>query len=162
MNSMSKNNDQLINEIIGLMRADESVDAPVTAIRRSKSIFRIHAATTKKSVVERVLAVLQIDLSPNQAVFGERSAASGSQARQMLFQAGENALDIRIVKAEGSFDLHGQVLGEGFADCALNLGSFAATANEASEFKFARIPAGKYDLILRSGGKEIRVILELK
>ena len=57
MNLMSKNNDHKINEIIGLMQTDESIDAPNDAIQWSKNIFRTRAIEPKKSVVERVLAV---------------------------------------------------------------------------------------------------------
>jgi len=159
---MSKNNDQTINKIIHLMRADESVDAPADAIRWSKNIFRARAIEPKRSVLERVLAVLQMDLSPNRAAFGERSSTSVSQVRQMLFQAGENALDIRIAKTEQGFDLHGQILGEGFANSTVKLGAFETAANEIGKFKL-EIPGGIYNLTVQSGEKEIVVEdLELK
>ncbi len=162
MNLMSKNNDQATNEIIRLMQTDKSVDAPADAIHWSKNIFRARAAEPKKSVLEKVLAVLQMDLSPNRAAFGERSA-SASQARQMLFQAGENALDIRIAKTEKAFDLHGQILGEGFANCTVKLGEFETTANELGEFKLAKIPSGIYNLSVQKDEKEIVIEdLELK
>jgi len=162
MSLMSKNSDQVINKIIGLMQADKSIDAPTDAIRWSKNIFRTRIVEPRKSIAQKVLAVLQMDLSPNRAAFGERSA-SASQARQMLFQAGENALDVRIVKTEEGFNLYAQVLGEGFANCTVRLGEFETTANELTEFKLAAVPGGKYDLILRSGEKEIVIEgLELK
>ena len=157
MRLMSENDDQKISRIIYLMQADKSFDAPPEAIRWSKNIFRARAVEPKKSVVQRVLAVLQMDLSPNRAAFGERSASSVSQARQMFFQAGENALDIRITKVGKGFNLHGQILGEGFANCAVKLGVFETSSNELAEFKFAAVPSGKYNLIARSGEKEIVV-----
>ena len=144
------------------MRTDESYDAPADAIRWSKNIFLNKAVEQKKSIVERVLAVLQMDLSPNRAAFGERSASS-SQARQMFFRAGENALDIRIAQTEKGFDLHGQILGEGFTNCAVRLGEFETTANELTEFKLTKIPGGTYSLSLRKDEKEIVLErLELK
>ncbi len=162
MRSMSKNNDREIRRIIHLMRTDESYDAPADAIRWSKNIFLNKAVEQKKSIVERVLAVLQMDLSPNRAAFGERSASS-SQARQMFFRAGENALDIRIAQTEKGFDLHGQILGEGFTNCAVRLGEFETTANELTEFKLTKIPGGTYSLSLRKDAKEIVLErLELK
>jgi len=159
---MSKTDDQNINRIVYLMEADESFDAPQDAIRWSKNIFLSRAAAPKKSIVEKVLAVLQMDLSPNRAAFGERSA-SASQARQMLFQAGENALDIRIVKTEKGFNLHGQVLGEGFAGCVIKLGKFETAVNELGKFKLTEIPGGIYDLSVQINIQEIVVeSLELK
>lgn len=156
VNLMSKNNDHTIDRIIDLMQTDKSFDALTDSIQWSKNIFRSRAAEPKKSVVQKVLAVLQMDLSPNRAAFGERSAR-GAQARQMFFRAGENAIDLRVRQTEKGFDLHGQVLGEGFANCAVKLGEFAATANELGEFKLTNVPNGNYDLSLQNNGLEIAV-----
>jgi len=157
---MSKNNDLEIDRITRLMQTDKSFDAPSDAIQWSKNIFLSRAVEPKKSIVERVLAVLQMDLSPNRAAFGERSA-SASPARQMLFQAGENDLDLRIKQEENSLSVRGQILGEGFADCLVVISnenaSFETRANELSEFKFADIPGGKYALSFRNREKEIVV-----
>ena len=156
MRLMNKTNDQNIEQIVRLMQADKSFDAPTDAIQWSKNIFRARVAEPKKSIVEKVLAVLQMDLSPNRAAFGERSA-SATQARQMLFQAGETGIDLRIKQTEQGFNVQGQILGEDFANCTIKLGEFATTANELSEFKFTNVPVGKYDLILRNETSEIVV-----
>lgn len=168
MRLMSKQNDRTIEErIISLMQSDKSFDAPQDAIRWSKNIFRTRAIEPKKSLVERVLAVLQMDLSPNRAAFGERSA-SASQARQMLFQAGENKLDLRIKTEDAILSVQGQILGAGFADCAVKIynadAAFETRANELSEFKFDEIPSGQYAVTFTSSGaKEITIEdLELK
>jgi hypothetical protein len=159
---MSENNDWAINKIIHLMQTDESVDAPASAVRWSKNIFRARAVEPKKSVLERIFAILQMDLPPAEAVFGERSAAA-SQARQMLFQAGENALDIRIAKTGHGFNLHGQILGRGFANGTVKLGDFETAVNEIGEFRLKEIPGGIYNLIVQGSEKEIVVRdLELK
>jgi len=155
-------NEEQINKIIHLMQTDDSVDAPEDAIRWSKNIFRSRVVEQKKSFAQKVLAILQMDISPDKAAFGERST-SASQARQMFFQAGENALDLRIVKTGKNFTLHGQILGEGFANGTIRLGEFESAANENSEFKFTKIPGGTYDLILQKGERQIAVEnLELK
>lgn len=162
MKLMSKNDNQKTNRIINLMQRDNSVDAPADAIRWSKNIFRSRVVEPKKSLVERIFAVLQMDLSPNRAAFGERSA-SASQARQVFFKAGENALDIRISENALDFNLNGQILGEGYADCVVKFGAFETTANERGEFKLTNIPSGIYNLSVRIGEKEIVVEdLELK
>ena len=97
--AMSINNSekQILEEIINLMMKDDSADAPEDAVKWSKNLFRTRAAAEpKKSLVQKVLAILQMDLAPNKAAFGERSAGT-AQERQMLFQAGEsNAVDLRI------------------------------------------------------------------
>ena len=113
--AMSNNsNDELINKIIHLMQTDDSADAPADSVKWAKNIFRTRAAEPKKSLVQKVLAVLQMDLSGAQPAFGERSA-SASQTRQMLFQAGDNSIDLRISKSEKGLLVQGQILGEGFA-----------------------------------------------
>ena len=136
------------------MQTDDAADAPPDAVRWARNLFAARAAAPKKSVVQRILAVLQMDLSPNKAAFGERSV-SASKARQMLFQADENALDIRISPAGKSFNLHGQILGAGFANAVVRLGEFETIAGETGEFKFADVPGGKYNLSFQSGEKEI-------
>jgi len=166
MRLMSDTSDREIERIISLMQRDESFDAPSDAIRWSKNLFRARAAERKKSVVEKVLAVLQMDLSPNRAAFGERSA-SASPAKQMLFQAGTNSLDLRIKPEKKGSSVRGQILGAGFADCSVELfndhDSFQTRANQLSEFSFTEIPNGKYDVRLQSGEKEITIKdLELK
>ena len=136
------------------METDTSVDAPQDAISWSKNIFLTRASKPEKSLTQKVLAILQMDLSPTKAAFGERSA-SASKARQMLFQAGDVSIDVRVKQEEYGFSLHGQILGEDFADGVIKLGEFETHANEVSEFKFVKIPNGKYDLYLQKDDKEI-------
>ncbi len=136
------------------MQTDKSFDAPQDAINWSKNIFRTRAAEPKKSFARKVLASLQLDLSPNKAVFGERSASS-LQSRQMLFEAGENSIDLRIKDTGKNLEIHGQILGEGFEGAIVKLGDFETKANNLSEFKFTEIPSGKYNLSLQTDEKEI-------
>ncbi|HEX8250508.1 MAG TPA: hypothetical protein VF599_20200 [Pyrinomonadaceae bacterium] len=155
--AMSNNsNDELINKIIHLMQTDDSADAPADSVKWAKNIFRTRAAEPKTSLAQKILAVLQIDLSGAQAAFGERSATL-SQTRQMFFQAGDNAVDLRISEDENGFQMHGQILGDGFSNCTVMLGDFQAKASELSEFKFTDIPGGKYDLVLQTADREIEI-----
>ncbi|MBA2736274.1 MAG: hypothetical protein H0U50_05725, partial [Pyrinomonadaceae bacterium] len=152
---MNNGNENLINKIVYLMETDDSIDAPGDSIKWAKNIFRTRSAQPGKSIIQKVLAVLQMDLLPNKAAFGERSASAKS--RQMLFQAGDNGIDLRISASGKDFALRGQILGEGFADCTVKFGDFETTANELSEFSFFNIPGGKYDLTLQSGETEITI-----
>ena len=151
---MSKTDDQIISKIIRLMGTDTSVDAPRGAISWSKNIFLTRASKPEKSLTQKVLAVLQIDLSPTKAAFGERSA-SASKARQMLFQAGDASIDLRVKQEDNGFSLHGQILGEDFTGGTIKLGDLETHINEPGEFEFAEILSGTYDLILQKGEKEI-------
>ena len=144
------------------MQHDQSIDAPQDSIKWSKNVFRARAAQPAKSFVQKIMAVLQMDLAPNKAAFGERSAAA-AQERQMLFAAGENRIDLRIKEGEKGFDLKGQILGEGFAGSLVRFGDFETKTSQLSEFSFNDLPGGSYDLTLFSGETEIIVEnLEIK
>jgi hypothetical protein len=156
INTMANLNDNLIDKIVSLMQKDNSFDAPKDAIQWSKNIFRSKVSESKKSLMQKVLAVLQMDLKQGQPAFGERSA-SASKSRQMLFQAGEISIDIRITNDE----IKGQILALGFENSEVMLGEFSTKVNELSEFTFSNIPNGSYDLILKNSEKEITIEIEL-
>jgi len=152
------NNEELLNKIVQLMQTDESKDAPADAVQWSKNLFRTRAVEPQKSIVRRVLAVLQMDLAPNKAAFGERSA-SASQVRQMLFTAGDAQIDLRIAKTGKNFKVTGQILSEAFVNAEIKLStgekSLTTSANELSEFRFENVVKGVYSLSLTSEKEEI-------
>jgi len=150
-----------IEHIIQRMLADKSADAPVDAIKYAKNLYRTRAVEPKASIIQRVLAVMRVDLAPNRAAFGERSA-SASQARQMLFDAGENAVDLRVTAVTDGFDIRGQILGEGFENGEIEIVnseiSVKVKIDKTSGFKVPGLPAGKYSLTVR--GKNAEIVLE--
>ncbi len=154
--TMNNKNEDLLNKIVYLMQTDKSADAPADSLQWTKNLFRTRAIEPKKSLVQKVLAVLQMDLSPNKAVFGERSA---SAVRQMLFSAGDNSVDLRITKANKGFTITGQILGADFAGAEIKLTSsnksFTSQTNELSEFKLENISKDKYTLSLNIQHREI-------
>lgn len=147
-----------LQNIIDLMRRDESVDAPVDSLRWASNLFRTRAVEPKTSFVKKLAAVFQMEIAPNKPAFGERSA-SASTVRQILYRAGDNAVDIRIENAKKGFTVRGQILGDGFAAAAVRLfddnNTFGVAANEASEFRLDNVPAGRYELTIRSTEVEI-------
>jgi hypothetical protein len=147
------NNEQFLDKIISLMQTDNSFDAPSDSVSWAKNIFRTQVQEPKPSIIKRVMAILQIDLSANKPVFGERSVSSA--IRQMLFQADETAIDLRISPTATGFSLKGQILGVEFATLTINPGGFETTANESGEFGFDHIPAGDYSLTIQTVEKEL-------
>ena len=147
-----------LQNIIELMRRDDSVDAPADSIKWATNLFRTRAEQPKRSIVRKLAAILQMDLAPNKAAFGERSATA-SQVRQMLFRADENAIDLRIEPAKKGFGVHGQILGEGFESVKVVLSDdaniFRTGTSEMSEFRFDNVPAGQYELLIQSDAVEI-------
>lgn len=157
---MKLNEEENLDLIIRRMQSDKAVDAPADLITYAKNLYRVRAAEPKMSVVRRVLAVLTADLAPGVAAFGERSTGEG-KARQMFFDSGENAIDIRLKQSKAGFSLHGQVLGFGFENGAAELSgkvfSSAAKIDDNSEFRFESVPAGEYSLIIRGSADEIAI-----
>ena len=147
-----------ILNIVELMQRDDSVDAPADSIRWASNLFRTRAAEPKRTLVTRLVGALQMEIAPNKPAFGERSAST-SQVRQMLFRAGDNAIDIRIEPQAKDFGIRGQVLGEGFGGASARLFNesriFETTSNQMSEFAFDKVPAGEYELIIHGEGFEI-------
>lgn len=147
-----------LKNILDLMQRDDSVDAPADSIRWASNLFRTRATEPKQSLVKKISAILQMDLAPGKAAFGERSA-SASKVRQMLFRAEDNAIDIRVEPEKKGFTIRGQVLGTGFENASVMLSdevkTLEARASETSEFQFDNVTAGRYELVIRGEGVEV-------
>lgn len=155
---MNKDDEKLTGKIVHLMQKDASIDAPKDSIQWAKNLFRSRLAEPDNTLVQKVLAVLQIDLLPHKAAFGERSATTG-ETRQLLFEAGDHRIDLRITKTQKNLVLAGQILGGDFAGAVVTLTDhkklLTARANELSEFTFENISKGTYTLTLTYQNKEI-------
>ena len=153
---MNNAHEQKLEHIISRMQSDRSVDAPADVLKYAKNLFRTR--TTEPSLLQRIVAVLKVDLAPNRAAFGERSA-SGGAARQMLFESGDNAVDIRMIASDNGFDIRGQILGDGFAsgEAGIECPEFSTSAaiDDIGGFRLKSIPSGEYTLTLRDGKSEI-------
>jgi hypothetical protein len=149
-----------LHKILELMQSDDSVDAPADSVRWASNLFRTRAAQPNPSLIKRLVAVLQMEIAPNNPAFGERSATAAS-VRQVLYRADDNAVDLRIEKVKKGFTIRGQVLGEGFASAKAMLSSdvktFEATSSESSEFRFDNVPAGNYQLTIHGAKIEIEL-----
>lgn len=147
-----------LQQIIDLMQRDDSVDAPADAVRWSSNLFRSRATEPRKSIIQKVAAVFQMEIAANKPVFGERSAST-SQIRQMLFKAGDNAIDIRIEPKGKHFSVRGQVLGDGFAGAGIKLFNdtveLETQASDLGEFGLEAVAAGRYELSIHAGTVEI-------
>jgi hypothetical protein len=101
-----------------------------------------------------------MDMMPQKPAFGERSGAA-AQARQMLFEAGEHGIDLRIREIKKAREIRAQIIGEGFANGAIELSGngkhYQTVMTETSEFTFSGIAPGTYTLIAKSGDTELRI-----
>jgi hypothetical protein len=154
------NADEKIKEIIRLMEHDDSVDALADSIKWAKNLYRARIPAGQPSLLKRVVAVLQAELSPGGAAFGERSA-SASKERQMLFRAGDAAIELRISGTGKSRNVRGQMIGEGYEDCRVSLsGRDVETARPVSdlgEFDLGKVSPGAYTMTITTKTEEIVV-----
>jgi len=153
-------NQRNIQDIIELLKRDDSIDAPVESVKWAKNLFAVRAES-KVGILQRIKAHLNVDLSPGMLVHGERSATASS-VRQMLFEAGDIAVDLRITKKARAFDIKGQILGEGFGD-----GTITFTSRDGKELEFPvrkssfesfGIRSADYQVIIR--GIETEIVIE--
>jgi len=158
---MKNSQEQNIEHIVSRMLADSAENAPADAIKYVKNLFRAKAVEPHASILKRIIGVLQMDLAPNHAAFGERSAAGG-QARQMLFDAGEHAIDLRITMVEDKLDIKGQLLGTGLDSGEIEISdgktSSRSTVAGPGRFEFAGLAAGEYSMTIT--GPEFQIVLE--
>ena len=144
--------------ILKRMLADRANDAPADAIKWVKGLYRTRVVEKPAGLFQRIMAVVAADIAPGQVAFGERSASAGD-ARQMLFEAGENAVDLRITSLGGKLDIRGQVLGEGFDNAEIKLATggstYKAKADDSSTFALQNVVAGDYTLTIRGDAAEI-------
>jgi hypothetical protein len=155
---MKRTEQQRLEHIMYRMQTDGALDAPADAITFAKNLYRTRMTRPAATVVERIMAVLKVDLAPNRAAFGERSAGEG-QDRQMLFDSGEAAIDLRVRATDKGFNIRGQVLGTGFENGKIELLGPATTArgsiSKDSQFELADVPAGDYSMSIKADDKEI-------
>jgi hypothetical protein len=147
---------------LGLMRTDRSENAPPEAIARAKQLFRPPA---RPSLRQRIIAALSFDSAVTPLAFGVRSGAAAR--RQMLFNAGEFDIDLRVAPnsnplANGAPALlvAGQILGrDGGRRIELRGPNDAVTAdiNMLGEFALPPVPAGHYSLVLQLADLDIEI-----
>ena len=153
------NPEKNIKRITELMQRDDSVDAPADSIKWAKNIFRTRVPARSASIVERVIAVLRADLSGGKPVFGERSAGPAA-ARQMLFEAGDSAVDLRITSKGRSVSSRGQVIGDGFENAVAVLSGDAEVTAELDTDSGFELAAKKGIYTLTITGPETEIVIE--
>ncbi len=148
-----------LEHLFGLMRTDDSVDAPRDVIASAVSLFDARAATRKPFLLRRLVAALSFDSQQLSPAFGVRSGQTAT-ARQLLYNAGELDIDLRITQSGEEWTVSGQVLGEcegGEAFLQGAKGYVTAPLNELCEFTLPAVSDGSYILKLRFYDVEVEV-----
>lgn len=154
MNNISTMNNDKFSNLIHLMQTDDSVDAPTDAIKWSKNLFKTRAVEAKPGIIETLIGVLQSSLNPGQAAVGERSATA-EQARQMLFEAGDSSIDLRISEIGGMFKVEGQLFGSESENAEVFFAGQQTELDEFGSFAFDSVAEGTYEIKLRLEDREI-------
>ncbi len=136
-----------LSRTIELMRSDRGELPPPQVTARAKRLIRQVARPA--SLRQRLTAHLQFDSAHAPLAFGMRSAAAGP--RQLVFDAGDYTIDLRLRPAGAQLSLQGQVLGTpalGSAQLSGAGASYAAELNSTSSFAMPPVQPGSYTLIL--------------
>ena len=150
-----------LERLVGLMRTDTAQDAPSSIINNAVDLFRKKTvrAPTSSGLRSRILAALHFDSVGLAPAFGVRSGKPG--ARQLLFHAGVDEIDLRIEPAGQVWTVSGQVLGGSAANGRAILqgtsGISQTALNELSEFTLPPVQAGTYKLILSLANVDVEI-----
>jgi len=146
-----------IQEAIMSMRADVSEDAPRDIIARAIALAR--AREPEPSSLRRLVALLSFDSLTVAPSFGVRSGEGA--ARQLIYIAAKNDLDLRIAPRGDEWVVSGQVLGEACAGGSVEITgagkSNSAKLNELCEFALEPVPAGIYQIRFRLADVEVEI-----
>jgi hypothetical protein len=150
-----------LEHLIGLMRTDRSEDAPPTVVARVKKLFpsRPLPESTSSDLRRCIVAVLHFDSLGLTRAFGVRSGKPA--ARQLLFSAGVDEIDLRIEQTGDTWTISGQILGETAAGGKVLLygeaDTLRAKLNELSEFLLSPVEAGTYKLIVSLENVDVEI-----
>ena len=150
-----------LERLVGLMRTDTSEDAPPSVMERALHLFRPSAEPESASsgFRNRILAVLHFDSIGLAPAFGVRSGKPG--ARQLLFHADRDEIDLRIEPTGQAWTVSGQVLGKsaanGIAVLQGTAGISEAALNELSEFTLPPVQKGVYKLTLTLTNVDVEI-----
>lgn len=148
-----------LERVLGRMQDDatENADAPAALVARTLQLFAPRVAPPAPQLRERVLAMLRFDSLLQPLALGVRAGRAAT--RQVLFNANDWDIDLRISRSGTQWIVAGQVLGPGEGGTVELQGPMVAvrtTMNELWEFALPPVPSGDYNLTLTLKNTEIR------
>jgi hypothetical protein len=136
-------------------------DAPPTVIQRAVDLFQNKPMPTPllSGLRRQIRAILHFDRAGLAPAFGIRSGTAG--ARQLLFHADADKIDLRIEPAGQTWIISGQILGESAGGGTVALLGDARNSesvlNEMSEFILPPVQAGMYTLVFHLKEVDVEV-----
>lgn len=148
-----------IERMLSTMRSDTAVDPPPGVVDRAVRLFDRRVASTP-TLRQQIMATLRFDSLTMPLAFGTRSGALAP--RQLLFNAGDYDLDLRITPSEQPehWLLSGQLLGvataAGTVVCS-GATTYTATLSSLGEFTLPPVASGTYTLAVQLPDVEMMV-----
>ncbi len=145
-----------LEELLSLMRSDDSVDAPEHVIARAVRLGRRPAPAP--GLLRRIAATLRSDSRGRPLAAGLRSGQGA--ARSLAYGAEGWDLDLQLTPQAGRWQLQGQLLGPELAGAVtLSGGAEPVTVpiNELGEFSLPPVAPGTYRLTVSLGAGAIVV-----
>jgi hypothetical protein len=155
----------VLRRLLVLMRTDTSADPPEYVLNRAFRLLRMHRLASTEARPRRTLTAL---LRRDSAQAGFATAVRGHpSSRQLLFEIdAERDLEVRIERADGGWQVAGQVLGNcsrGHVVLEGVAGRATTEMNALCEFILPPHPGAIYKLVLEFDDVEVDVpILELR
>ena len=147
-----------LGNVVGLMRSDKMEDAPSNVLQRAFSIMPRKVVVETPSLIQKIVAALSFDSATFTPAYGVRSGAT-STSRQLIFNAGERDVDLRITSHGNEWVIAGQILGcaEGHVELKGENVTYKAELKELCEFKLPPVKEGTYKLYLMFEDAEIEL-----
>jgi hypothetical protein len=144
--------------IVGLMRDDDTVDAPEYVIARALRLLRTPTELATPSLLQRIIAVLRSDSRSMPLATGLRSG--DQMPRSLIYNAEGFDIDLQIAPRAGRWQIQGQILGEALSGTVVlrsQQQSLSTAINELGEFNLPPVDAGSYILSIQLAAHEILI-----
>jgi hypothetical protein len=145
-----------LEQVIALMRTDDSIDLPAHVVGRAVGLFRSRPPPERSALRRRLRAALRFDSASAAPTLRSRV----SLERQLMFNAEGFNLDLRVRPEGRMWLISGQVFGAlegGQVELDGATGTTRTDLNALYEFKLPPIPAGSYNLTLRLGSIDVQI-----
>jgi anti-sigma factor RsiW len=155
-----------LSSLIETMRTDDTQPAPAHVINRAIRAYRTERLSGKApagaaggGLRRRLVAALRFDSAWQPYALGQRSGHTSE--RELLYDAGESTVEVRVDRGQAGWTVGGQVLGAcgggGQALLESPSASAAGSLNEFCEFSLPPVQDGIYLLILRLDDVDVEV-----
>jgi hypothetical protein len=120
-----------IEELIALMRSDDSVDAPAHVVARALRLMRRPAPAAAPGLLQRLTAALRSDSRTLPVAAGVRAGVS--EPRSLTYGAADWVIDLQLTPRGGRWQLQGQLIGAVSAGSVVLSGTRSSSSTTISQ-----------------------------